>query len=96
MAQPKTNWTFGFCIATAFLPLAITAWGIHTGMELNQWAMLFNPINAAAFLWLGLAYFHYRRTRTKAAAWIFALFPIAFAEPFLLLSLWISVRFSPR
>ena len=54
--------------------------------------MLFNFVNLTAFLWLGLTVFHDRRTRTKNAAWLFALFPIAFAEPVLLICLWFSVH----
>jgi hypothetical protein len=58
--------------------------------------MLINPINFAAFLWVGMTYLHYRHTKTKGAAWIFALLPVAFAEPFLLLSLYISVKYFPK
>jgi hypothetical protein len=94
--EPKINLGTSVCIASAFVPLAITAWYIHADIELSGWGMLFNPINLTAFLWLGLTYFHYSKERTKAAAWIFALFPIAFAEPLLLLSLWISVKYSPK
>jgi hypothetical protein len=83
-------------VASAFLPLLITAWYIHADIELTEWGMLFNSINLTAFLWLGLTIFYYRRTRTKDAAWLFALFPIAFAEPVLLLCLWASVRFSAK
>jgi hypothetical protein len=83
-------------VASAFVPLLITAWDIHEDVELSGWQMLFNLINLTAFLWLGLTIFHYRRTRTRGAAWLFALFPIAFVEPVLLLCLEISVRFSSK
>ncbi|HLZ51230.1 MAG TPA: hypothetical protein VKP61_10780 [Candidatus Acidoferrum sp.] len=84
------------CAVSAFFPLLITALGIHADMELSERGMLFNPINLAAFLWLGLTVLYYRHIRTKSAAWLFALFPIAFAEPVLLFCLWCSVRFSPK
>ena len=86
----------GFCVALAFVPLLITAWDIHRDVEYSERQMLFNLTNLTAFLWLGLTVFHYRRTRTKNAAWLFALFPIAFAEPVLLFCLWFSVRFSSK
>ena len=88
----------GICVATAFLPLAVTAfgiyvdtvWGIHADDISTLWGMFLNPINLAAYFWLGITCVYYWRTRTRSAAWLFALFPIAFAEPALLLSLWIS------
>jgi len=58
--------------------------------------MVFNLINLTALFWLGFTVFHYRRTRTKNATWLFALFPIAFAEPVLLFCLWFSTRFSSK
>jgi hypothetical protein len=85
-----------FCIALAFVPLLITAWDIHRDVAYSQRQMLFNLINLTAFLWLGLTVFHYPRTRTRSAAWLFALFPVVFAEPILLFCLWFSVRFSPK
>ena len=90
--------TPGLCVATAFLPLAITVfgiyadtvWGIHADDISSGWGVFLNPINLAAYFWLGITCVYYRRTRTRSAAWLFALFPIAFAEPALMLSLWIS------
>jgi len=93
MKESKPSAIAVVCVVSAFLPLAITALYIHADIELSGWVMLFNPINMAAFLWLGFASFYYRRTRTKGAVWILALLPIAFAEPVLLLCLWISVKF---
>jgi len=89
----KPTLSEGLCVASAFVPLLITAWGIHMDVELSERQMLFNSINLTAFIWLGLTIFHYRRTRTKNDTWLFALFPIAFAEPVLLFCLWFSVRF---
>ena len=96
MTASKTKLSAGVCVASAFVPLLITAWDIHADVELSEWGILFNLVNLTAFLWLGLTIFHYRRTRTQSAAWLFALFPIAFVEPVLLLCLWISVRFFPK
>jgi hypothetical protein len=90
-ANPKL--LTALCVGFAFVPLLITAVYIYLDIELSSWSMLFNPINFAAFLWVGMTYLHYRHTKTKGAAWIFALFPVAFAEPFLLLSLYVSVKY---
>lgn len=82
----------GICVALAFLPLAVTIWGIYSGNTIDVstgWGVLFNPITLAALLWLGATSFYYLRSRAKRAAWIFALFPVAFAEPALLLCVWI-------
>jgi sigma-70-like protein len=81
MTAMNTRLNASLCVASAFLPLLITVWGIHADIELTEWRMLFNPINLTAFLWLGLTVLNYRHARTKSAAWLFALFPIAFAEP---------------
>jgi hypothetical protein len=74
----------------AFVPCAITAIYIKAGVEIPSWQAFVNPIDLSALLWLGVTYILYRRTRTKRAAWLFALFPIAFVEPVLLASLWFS------
>ena len=92
MVSAKPSLIAALCVAFAFVPLLITAYYIHADLELSGWSMLFNPINFAAFLWVGITYLHYRHAKTKSAAWIFALFPVAFAEPVLLLCLWISVK----
>jgi hypothetical protein len=84
------------CVLSVFVPLLIAAWDIRRDVAFSEWQMLFNFVNLSAFLWLGLTVFHYRRTQTKKAAWLFALFPVAFAEPVLLFCLWFSVRFSPK
>jgi hypothetical protein len=96
MNASNTKLNASLCAASAFLPLLITAWYIFADIELTEWRMLFNLINLTAFLWLGLTVLHYRHNKTKSAAWLFALFPIAFAEPVLLLCLWVSVRFSSK
>lgn len=85
-----------FCAASAFFPLLITAWSMPADMELTERGILFNRINLAAYLWLGLTVLHHERTRTKSAAWLFELFPIAFGELVLLFCLWFSVRFSSK
>jgi hypothetical protein len=81
------------CVVSAFLPLSIAAWYVHADYALSGLGIFLNPINLAAFLWLGVTCFHYQRTKTKGAAWIFALFPIAFGVPVLDLCLWISVKY---
>jgi hypothetical protein len=73
----------------AALPLGILALMIafHLGA---LGGLLLNPVNLSAYLWLGLTIAYYRRTRTRLAKWLFALFPIAFALPvwFALFWLW--------
>ncbi len=93
MMKTKPNLIAALCVAFAFVPLVITAFYIHADIKLAGWSVLFNPINFAAFLWVGMTYLHYRHTKTKGAAWIFALFPVAFAESLVLLWLWISVEY---
>jgi hypothetical protein len=81
----------GICVALAFLPLAITVRGIYgeSTIDLSTgWGVLFNPITLAALFWLGATSVYYRRTRSKRAAWIFGLFPLAFAEPALIVYVW--------
>ena len=92
MRVSTSKFRAGLCIASAFVPLLIAAWDIHRDVAYSNCQMLFNFVNLTAFLWLGLTVFLYRRTRTKSAAWLFALFPIAFAEPVLLICLWFSVH----
>src|ERR1700722_18088592 len=77
----------------SFLPCAITVAYVH--FDVGSSHVLFNPITLAAFVWLVMTYVHYRNTRTRRAAWLFALFPVAFVEPALLAYLWFSATF-PR
>ena len=79
------------CVALAFVPGAIAVVYIH--FDLDSSHVLFNPITLAASFWLGMTYLNYRYTRTRSAAWIFVLFPVAFAEPILFFCLWISVKY---
>ena len=100
LTKAGTKLSPGLCVATAFLPLAITVlgiyadsvWGIHADDISSGWGIFLNPVNLAAYFWLGITCGYYRRTRTRSAAWLFALFLIAFAEPALMLSLWISSK----
>jgi hypothetical protein len=96
MTASASQFRASLCVALAFVPFLITAWDIHRDVAYSERQMLFNLINLTAFLWLGLTVFHYHRTRTKNAAWLFALFPVVFAEPLLLFCLWFSVRFSSK
>jgi hypothetical protein len=82
------------CVALAFVPGAISVVYIH--FDLGSSHVLLNPITLAAFFWLGMTYLHFRHAKTRSAAWIFALFPVAFAEPILFLCLWISVKYSTK
>jgi len=87
----RPNSVATLCVALAFVPGTIAVVYIH--FDLGTSRVLFNPITLAALFWLIVTSLHYRHTRTRSAAWIFALFPIAFTEPFLLLCLWISVKY---
>jgi hypothetical protein len=79
------------CAILAFLPWLVNAICIHLDFAIEMgWQAFVNPISLSALLWLSVTYFHYRRTRTNRSAWLFALFPVAFAAPGLLVYLWIS------
>ncbi len=88
--KTKQNWMVALCVFIALVPCAITAIYIKADIEIASWQAFVNPIDLSALLWLGVTYVSYRRTRTKRAAWLFALFPIAFVEPVLLACLWFS------
>jgi len=59
MTTLNTKLSTGLCVASAFVPLLITAWDIHADVEFSEWQMLFNLVNLTAFLWLGLTIFHF-------------------------------------
>jgi len=88
--ENKQNRMLALCVFLAFVPCAIAAIYIKADIEIASWQAFVNPIDLSALLWLGVTFFYYRSTRTKRAAWLFALFPIAFAEPVLLACLWFS------
>lgn len=77
------------CVVLAFVPGLIAVIYIALGVGVSAWEWLFT-IDLPAFLWLGLTLVHYRHNRTKSAARLFALFPVAFFEPALDACLWIS------
>jgi hypothetical protein len=82
-------------VILAFVPVLMAV--IFTALDVsipNSEALLF--IDLPAFLRLGLTCFYYRRTRTKSAAWLFAPFPIAFAQPVMLAFLWFSSAHPPK
>jgi hypothetical protein len=83
------------CACLAFLPWLVNAIYIHADIASGPgWQSAFiNPISVSALLWLFVTYLHYRRTRTKRAAWLFALFPVAFAAPGLIIYLWFSASY---
>jgi hypothetical protein len=53
-------------------------------------------VDAPAFLWLGLTCFYYRHATSKSAAWLFALFPIAFAETMMHAFVWFLSTHPPN
>ena len=89
--EKRPNPVATLCVALAFVPGIIAVVYIHFDIDTSR--VFFNPITLSALFWLIVTSLHYRHTRTRSAAWIFALFPVAFVEPFLLLSLWISVKY---
>ena len=55
-------------ISCAFLPLFLSWAFLEFGPIGPIWGgLLFNPINLAAYLWLGITVFAWYRARTKAA-----------------------------
>lgn len=77
------------CVVLAFVPFGVAAVSIAMDVGLSHLKGLLT-IDLPAFLWLGLTCLHYRRTRTKRAAWLFALFPIAFVQTVFHACIWIS------
>jgi hypothetical protein len=90
MPKNRHDLTAALCVFLAFVPCLTTAVYIHAEITISGWQAFVNPIDLSALLWLAMTYLHYRRTRTKNAAWLFALLPVAFVEPVLLACLWIS------
>jgi hypothetical protein len=79
------------CAILAFFPWLVNAICIHADIAIGMgWQAFVNPISLSALLWLSVTYFHYRSTRTNRAAWLFALFPVAFSAPGFFVYLWIS------
>ena len=72
------------CVVLAFVPCIISAIYIQADIAFSS---LLNPVDLSALLWLGMTCLHFWRTRTRSAALLFALFPIAFVEPALLVFL---------
>jgi hypothetical protein len=83
------------CVVLAFIPGLISVIYIALDVRVPNWEVVLF-VDVPAFLWLGLTFFYYRQTRTRSAAWLFALFPIAFAEPVMLAFLWLSCTHPPR
>jgi len=83
------------CVVLAFIPVLIAVLYIALGVGISNW-QAFLTIDVPAFLWLGLTCYYYRQAKTKSAAWLFALFPIAFAETAMHAFLWFSSTHSPN
>jgi hypothetical protein len=65
------------------LESSITAqWPLKGGIWLN-------PINITAFGWLFATIIYQRRTRTRFAKWLFALFPLVFAPSVIIFLFWV-------
>ncbi len=83
------------CVVLAFVPFVVAAIYIALDVGLSHlkgWLIIGLP----AFLWLGLTCLHYKRTSTKRAAWLFALFPIAFVQTVFHAYIWISNRYPSK
>jgi hypothetical protein len=87
MEAKQKSWAM-LSVGLAFLPLVIGVILIEANASLIGGA-LFNPVSIAAYTWLAITIANYKRSRTKAAAWLFALFPIAFGFPFLFVLFWL-------
>jgi hypothetical protein len=83
------------CVIFAFVPGLIAVVYITLGVGISNWEALLT-IDLPAFLWLSLTCFYYWHVRTKSAAWLFALFPIAFAESAMHAFIWFSSTHPPR
>lgn len=83
------------CVILAFIPGLIAVTYIAIGVGVSNWQE-FLTVDVPAFLWLALTCFYYRQAKTKSAAWLFALFPIAFAETAMHAILWFSSTHSPN
>src|SRR2546430_1458797 len=47
------------------------------------------PTVLAAFIWLGLTIYCFRKYRTPSAAWLFAMAPVTFARPYFIFGMWL-------
>jgi hypothetical protein len=70
----------GASITSAFLPFLLFERFVHFNLPLIG-GVLLNPMNIAAYLWLGLTITYCSRWHTKTSLWLFIAFPIAFALP---------------
>jgi hypothetical protein len=82
-------------VILAFIPGLVAVVYIALGVGISNW-QAFLTVDAPAFLWLGLTCFYYRHARSKSAAWLFALFPIAFAETIMHAFVWFSSTHPPN
>ncbi|MGA3210617.1 MAG: RHS repeat domain-containing protein [Terriglobales bacterium] len=89
-ADDGANILVGLSITVAFLPLAVMQAMESLNLDLHQWGgALMNPINGSAIAWLIITTACYRRLRTKSAALLFAMFPVAFSASAILTLFWL-------
>jgi hypothetical protein len=62
------------------LPILLFEIFIHFHLPLIG-GLLFNPMNLAAYFWLGLTIAYCRRVHSRKSLWLFLGLPIAFALP---------------
>jgi TRAP-type mannitol/chloroaromatic compound transport system permease small subunit len=77
------------CVIFAFVPGLMAVVYITLGVGVSNWQG-FLIIGVPGLIWLGLTCYYYRHAKTKSAARLFALFPIAFAETVMYALLWLS------
>jgi hypothetical protein len=85
-------WT---CIVCALLPLILLINDLNWSARMGE-ALFFTLAGGLIpAIWLGATIAYYRRVRTKAAKWLFALTPVAFLYPLGALLLAIAVLVKP-
>src|SRR3954471_3031264 len=88
MTSPSTldRTLLALILVFAILPL-----GLIQLFAQNRWPLVggifLNPMCLCAYAWLTLTCIYYQRKRTRAAAGLFLLFPVAFAVPWFFWSL---------
>jgi hypothetical protein len=71
-------------LLTAFLP-----YPFFSLMVSHNQSFLEVPTVLAAFIWLGVTVYCYRKYRTRSAASLFAMAPVAFARPYFIFGMWL-------
>jgi hypothetical protein len=90
---PHVKTVNSFLLVVAII-LAFIPWILMTLPD-RVWISRFDDLPyVMGFVWLAVAIFYYRRTRTVSSAWIFALAPIAFWPLVFFLLLYLGVLLS--